>query len=254
MANQQPKEDFLKVDKPIPGQNFVCMSFISPEDVIENKERFLFHSYICSKYKDKRSIDEFNVEYENFIETNKEKLESTFKKKSNYRTSIRGIKIRGVYDSIREAEVRAKVLQRIDKNFHVYVAQMGYWLPWNPNVDKIDGKYDEEQLNELVGKYEENQTKKDAFYEKETEERKKACRDENLRLAEEARAQAEEDSNKNDDDEQTIHATLSTASDANTSQIMSVESILDAINSTDNHEDVKKQFENFNVHDDNNNE
>ena len=29
--------DFLEVDRPIPGQNYVCLSFISPEKIIENK-------------------------------------------------------------------------------------------------------------------------------------------------------------------------------------------------------------------------
>ena len=33
--------DFLDIDKPIPGQNFVCMSFVSPESAI--KERYLWY-------------------------------------------------------------------------------------------------------------------------------------------------------------------------------------------------------------------
>jgi hypothetical protein len=28
------EEDFLEVDKPVPGQNFVCLSFVSPEKTI----------------------------------------------------------------------------------------------------------------------------------------------------------------------------------------------------------------------------
>ena len=36
MANKEEneekiKEDFLEVDQPIPGQNYVCLSFVSPE-------------------------------------------------------------------------------------------------------------------------------------------------------------------------------------------------------------------------------
>ena len=34
-------QDYLEVDSPIPGQNFVCLSFISPEHVLKNKDRFL---------------------------------------------------------------------------------------------------------------------------------------------------------------------------------------------------------------------
>ena len=29
-------EDFLDVDTPIPGQNYACVSFISPENIIKN--------------------------------------------------------------------------------------------------------------------------------------------------------------------------------------------------------------------------
>ena len=36
------KEDFLEVDKPIPGQNYVCLSFVSPEKIVKQKELFVF--------------------------------------------------------------------------------------------------------------------------------------------------------------------------------------------------------------------
>ena len=36
------KEDFLTVDKPIPGQNFVCMSFVSPETTLLQKSELIF--------------------------------------------------------------------------------------------------------------------------------------------------------------------------------------------------------------------
>jgi hypothetical protein len=41
------------------------------------------------------------------------------------------LKVRGVYDTLREAQVRAKVLQRRDPNFNVFLGQVGYWLPWD---------------------------------------------------------------------------------------------------------------------------
>jgi hypothetical protein len=34
--------DSLDVDKPIDGQNFVCLSFISPNKVLKNKDRYIF--------------------------------------------------------------------------------------------------------------------------------------------------------------------------------------------------------------------
>ena len=43
MAHQreEPVEDFLEVDQQIPGQNFVCLSFISPEKVLKRRESLL---------------------------------------------------------------------------------------------------------------------------------------------------------------------------------------------------------------------
>jgi hypothetical protein len=253
-TDDSPKEDFLKVDKPIPGQNFVCLSFISPEDVIEKKELFMFHCYLRSKYKDERDLEAFKTEYDMFLNNNKDKLEDKFKEVSDFRTSIRGLKVRGIYDTKREADVRAKVLQRLDKSFHVYVAQVGYWLPWNPNVDEIDAEYDEAQLNELVGNYEDNQRKKDAFYEKETEERKRACVEENRAtsaMAEDTDADTSSTTQVQLQQQTTVE--LSKPIDNNglmsggSSSSMSVENILDAINSTDDHNTMKSQFENMNI-------
>jgi hypothetical protein len=33
MSDENIKEDFLEVDPKIPGQNFVCLSFVSPEKI-----------------------------------------------------------------------------------------------------------------------------------------------------------------------------------------------------------------------------
>jgi hypothetical protein len=249
------KEDFLGVDKPVPGQNFVCLSFISPDDVIENKEKFMFHAYLRSKFEDKRTLDEFKTEYDLFLTSNKDKLEETFKKKSDYRTSIRGLKVRGTYDSKHEADVRAKVLQRIDKTFHVFVAQVGYWLPWNPNVDDIDAEYDEAQLNDLVGKYQENQHKKDAFYEKETEERKRACVEENRIASEANELSASQTSEQMELQQQTTveldrpltDSGLMSGGSGGDASSMTVENILDTINSSESHDDMKSQFEGMNI-------
>ena len=38
--------DYLEQDEPIRNQNFVCLSFISPEEVLINKERYFFEKYV----------------------------------------------------------------------------------------------------------------------------------------------------------------------------------------------------------------
>ena len=41
------KEDFLEVDQSVPGQNYVCLSFLSPENVLKQKEMYYFHLQQC---------------------------------------------------------------------------------------------------------------------------------------------------------------------------------------------------------------
>ena len=42
---QDNEEDYLDVDKPLSGQNYYCVSFVSPEKVIEQKDKFMFYHY-----------------------------------------------------------------------------------------------------------------------------------------------------------------------------------------------------------------
>lgn len=217
--------DYLDVDPPIRGQNFACISFISPEDVIAKKEVFFFQQYLKSFSKeiidffemvkirypndaDKvKSIAErypaiFNPErtyddYLFFTTENNDILEKEYHEKNEFRTSIRGIKIRGIYDTMKEAEIRSQVLKKIDSNFNVYVGQVGSWLPWNPNPDTIDDQeYSETHLNTLVKKYKENQTKKDIFYEERKRDLQQAATEENKKQIEKNNEQKEADAAK----------------------------------------------------------
>ena len=38
--------DLLDEDKPIAGQKFACLSFISPEEIIRNKQLFFFEKFL----------------------------------------------------------------------------------------------------------------------------------------------------------------------------------------------------------------
>ena len=196
--NTEIAEDYLEVDNPIPGQNYVCMSMISPEKILKKKEVYFckeFLKYYFNQLKDendptnldpnKFTLDfakkiDFDKMYENFIYTKEEKLNQEFTEQNNFQTVVRGIKIRGSYDTLKEAEVRAKRLQNNDQNHHVYVAQVGYWLPWDPNPDNIQNQeYSNEQLNTLMKNYTENKNQKDDLFAQETEYKKRKAREEN---------------------------------------------------------------------------
>ncbi len=172
---QEIEEDFLSVDQKVPGQNYCCLSFISPEKVIKKKETFILHEFlkeISSEYDitEDKLIDKF----EDFKYKNEADLTEKFTEENDFCTNVRGVKIRGVYDTKREADVRAKVLQRQDKHHSVFVGQVGYWLPWDPSLsylDKVEGQYLDNDLNTLMQKYNENQENKDVFFQEMVKEK-----------------------------------------------------------------------------------
>jgi hypothetical protein len=207
--NDDVAEDFLDVDKPIQGQNYCCLSFVSPEKVLAKKEDYYFNQFfkkrmqIFSKKFDEKfekllegegeTVDRALVaklhkrflretteasekcmeDFADFKYANEEAIENNFHQENDLQTSIRGVKIRGVYNTLREAQIRAKVLQRMDPSFHIFVGQVGYWLPWDPTADKIENQeYANKELNEIVKKYKTNETKRDMFYEEQKRERK----------------------------------------------------------------------------------
>jgi hypothetical protein len=181
---EQPKEDFLEVDPKIPGQNYVCLSFVSPEKALKQKEVFFVSKFLDYVFNDeidlyskdlrekllnkqcKPTYDNVKVMYEDWKYTRTANLESEFHEINDYKTTMRGLKIRGVYDSHKEANVRAQILRRRDPSFNVFVGQVGYWLPWDPECESIpEQEYQEGMLNDLVKQYKENLTNKDELYE-----------------------------------------------------------------------------------------
>jgi hypothetical protein len=117
--------------------------------------------------KNLREISQGTVkqEYEDFLFKNSTALEEEFFKQNEFRTTIRGIKVRGVFSSDAEASVRAKKLQRSDPNFNIYMGSVGKWMAWEPEPSKVgEQEYANEQLNTLMKKYRENEDARDTFY------------------------------------------------------------------------------------------
>jgi hypothetical protein len=103
-------------------------------------------------------------QYDDFLYKNREKLEDEFFSKNNFQTTVRGLKIRGVYASQSEAELRSKKLQRSDPLHNIYIGEIGKWLPWDPSpVDVPNQEYAEDQLNTLMKKYKENEEAREMF-------------------------------------------------------------------------------------------
>lgn len=84
------------------------------------------------------------------------------------KTTLSGIKIRGVFNTYEEACEHAKKLQSIDEYFNVFVGEMGKWLPFDPNPDSEavkDSEYANQQLNSMMKSYIENQEKAKIYHE-----------------------------------------------------------------------------------------
>ena len=190
----EEKVDYLEVDTQISGQNYVCLSFISPEDLIQNKEAFKAVKFLQSYCKsEKLNFKEVYDKYTNFVYKYQDELQRDFDEQNQFHTSVRGVKVRGVFDTQEAATQHAKKLSTIDSNFHVFIGQMGYWLPWDPTADKIkDEVFQNSQLNDMMEKYSENNVNRDIFYEEQKREKVKAAQEE-ARIANEKNKKEEEE-------------------------------------------------------------
>jgi hypothetical protein len=115
-------------------------------------------------------------DYDTFVFKNGGKLEEEFFKMNEYRTTIRGIKVRGVFASEGEAQIRAKRLQKADPNFNIYLGAVGKWMAWEPDPNKVtDSEYANDELNNLMKKYRENEENRDVFYNEQKKSRVEAA-------------------------------------------------------------------------------
>ena len=173
-------EDFLEVDTPIPGQNYCCLSFLSPSKVMKDKNAFYITKFLKAYCKDKKiEFDDVEKDYKDFTYKHSEQLQKDFDEACDFKTNVHGVKVRGIYDSRREAEVRAKKLHMQEPNFHVFIGQVGYWLPWDPDADRVqDEVFLNSQLNDMMGKYKENEVNKDMFYAEQKLDKMKAAKEE----------------------------------------------------------------------------
>jgi len=224
-----PKEDFLEEDPEIRSQKFVLLSFLSPENILANKDQFFFEEFlkqyevdykmknletflvslvrevndgltkeaekldnlgpdlsgvaaVCRKARlniggiletyhtfvktNDASIKKTTIKeaYDDFLFKNLTTLEETFFAKNEFRTSMRGLKVRGVTGTHAEAVAMSKKLQRNDTIHNIFLGEVGKWLPWDPKPHQVqDQEYAEDQLNTLMKNYKNNEESRDKF-------------------------------------------------------------------------------------------
>jgi len=208
--------DLCDEDQPIAGQKFACLSFVSPEKILKKREVYLFDQFIkrwdFSKsmeryfefihfisYKYSLKVDnlisDFNEfvkeessklqksgiedDFKNFMDKEEDKLNEKFNKEHAFQTSVRGLKIRGVYGTQDEAENKSKQLREQDPTHDIFVGPVGTWLPWDPDAYKTGRvEHMEEELNALhQEKLKNEELAKKEFEERVRETKKQAIRE-----------------------------------------------------------------------------
>lgn len=102
--------------------------------------------------------------YEDWLFNSRAKLEEEFLAKNNFQTTVRGLKVRGIFSSQGEAEARSKKMQRMDPLHNIFLGEVGKWLPWDPAPTEVSSQeYAEDQLNTLMKKYKENEDAREMF-------------------------------------------------------------------------------------------
>lgn len=219
MTTSKKYVDMLDEDKPIANQKFACISFVSPEKILKDKHLYCFQqflkqyqlsknmdifisflNFVAFKYKLKfndlhEDFKEFVQEekdqlqvsgvledaFKTFLDQNEENLEKQFNIDHEFQTSVRGLKIRGVFPSKEEAELRCKILREMDPNHDVYVGPVGLWLPWHPEPYKTENvEYMEDELNQLMFHKKANEEQAKNEFEKRVKETKQKAIEENV--------------------------------------------------------------------------
>jgi len=213
--------DLLDEDKPLSGQRYACLSFISPEKILKQRELFNFEaflkqwdmnkslqkynhfmSFLAYKYglnfdnltkdlqefcaEEKENLFTYTVEddYNNFIDLNEQKLEDSFNSTHKFQTSVRGVKVRGCYPSQQEAELRCKLLREVDPNHDVFVGPVGMWMPFHPEAYKTGRvEYLEDELNQLMHEKDKNEKQAKTEFDARVRETKEKAIADNMKKA-----------------------------------------------------------------------
>lgn len=78
--------------------------------------------------------------------------------------STYAIKIRGVYETLEEAQERANYLSTIDEYFSIMVGQVGRWLPWDDSAENAESAVSSTpQLNDMMKLMKENKKKAEQY-------------------------------------------------------------------------------------------
>ena len=223
-TNNPKYVDLLDEDKPVAAQKFSCISFLSPDNLIKDRNHFNFSEFLkqwemsksfekytqflnylsfkysldfddltkdlqsfCEEEKDNVISGTLEDEFKNFIDANESRLDEKFNNENSFQTNTRGIKIRGSYPTQQEAELRCKLLREIDPNHDIYVCPVGLWVPFHPEAYKTGRvEYLEDELNQLMHEKQKNEQRAKQEFDKRVREAKEKAIEDNKKKARES--------------------------------------------------------------------
>jgi hypothetical protein len=210
----------LLVDPVLPetrDQNFMCVSFVNPKDLVEQKKLFSINRFMCEdinnelamvgrqlgmyvsrtlktrfdeeydriskienqeiadNYKkaldsilerinikedelEKKCIREYTQDHEdivarfqNYMVDHGAEIDREFERLNDNRTSTLGFKVRAVTNTRAECEKLASYFSKDVENYvDTFVAPLRYWLPFNPDPERIDSHHQVKELDTLM--------------------------------------------------------------------------------------------------------
>lgn len=169
--------DMLEVtDPPVRGQEYGVFSFVSPDDIIRNKDLFFFHEFLKTwsfnsmsarfaeflpfiAHNYKISAETLLKDWDEFLEIESEtmkkectlkdqfdafmlrrgaELQAQYDQEVGFRTNTRGFKFDGAFATVEEAQKRAEFLQQMNpRHPSRTVGPAGYWLLADPKQWQI---------------------------------------------------------------------------------------------------------------------
>tara|TARA_Y100000389_G_scaffold193836_1_gene223088 strand:+ start:3543 stop:4400 length:858 start_codon:yes stop_codon:yes gene_type:complete len=216
--------DLCDEDPLISGQKFACMSFVSPEKILKQRELFIFEKFITEwdftksmmkmsdfvnflSYKYNLKVDDvmkdfqeyvkeehdnlrdasLDDDWKTFMDKNETKLNEEFNRKHEFQTSVRGLKLRGVFNTQEEAELRCKKIRDFDPNHDIFVGPVGMWIPWDPDAYKTGRiEFMEDELNQLHNEKSVNESRAKEEFDKRVKDAKRTAIEENIKKAKES--------------------------------------------------------------------
>ena len=213
--------DLCDEDPLISGQKFACISFVSPEKILKQRELFIFEKFISEwdftksmmkmsdfvnfmSYKYNLKVDDTMKDFQEFVKEEHDKLRDTsldddwktfmdknetklneeFNRKHEFQTSVRGIKLRGVFNTQEEAELRCKKIRDFDPHHDIFVGPVGTWMPWDPDAYKTGRiEFMEDELNQLHNEKNANESKAKEEFDKRVKDAKRSAIEDNIKKA-----------------------------------------------------------------------